>query len=166
MMRRIRMRFQSGGIWRVWASLISRILFAALSGHRECFMHLLYSGQCLTAHPHAFRILMPARRFPVQHGAPTTTIPFHRRTQCCSHVQAGRKHHIPPDQLPRLLHFLVETRIPNKPRRTHHLPARLIQPRHNSHNRPFHHVRQIRDSIERHPPRPLVHNLHEPEPRP
>lgn len=84
--------------------------------------------------------------------------PHHTQTL---HIQTRTKHHIPPYHLPRLFHLLIQRRIPDQPRRTHHLPTRLIQPRHNSHYRPLHHIRQIRDAVETHPQRPIVHYFNE-----
>jgi hypothetical protein len=64
------------------------------------------------------------------------------------HVQARGKDDISADQLPCLVHLLIQARISDQPRRTHDFPTRLVQPRDNPHDRAFHHVRQIRDAVE------------------
>lgn len=72
---------------------------------------------------------------------------------------------LPLDQLLTSSHLLKQRRVPNNSRRILHFPTRLIQPRNHPHDRALHHVRQISDPVERHPPRPLVHHLHHTEAR-
>jgi hypothetical protein len=84
-----------------------------------------------------------------------------RRTS--SHVQTGREDHVPPDHLSRRLHLCIQARVTDQSRRTHDLPTRLIQPRDNPHNRPFHDVRQVRDFAKTHAVGPVVHHLYQPK---
>lgn len=55
---------------------------------------------------------------------------------------------LPLDQFLTGAHLLKQRRIPNDPRRILDLPARLIQPRNNPHDGPFHDIGQIGDAVE------------------
>lgn len=81
------------------------------------------------------------------------------------HVQRRCKNHIPLDQLLRLLHLRVQRRVAHQLGRILDLATRLVQPRDGAHNRPLHHVRQVRDAVEGHPLGPLIYDLGKPEAR-
>ena len=94
------------------------------------------------------------------------SLPSSPPSQALLHIQARNCRDIPFDHVLRRLHLRKELRIANDARRVLHLAARLIQPRDDPYNSPLEHIRQIRDPIEAHPARPLVHDFHQPKARP
>lgn len=71
---------------------------------------------------------------------------------------------VPFNQLLTRPHFLEQRRVANDSSRVLDLAARLVQPRDDADYRALHHVRQIRDAVERHAAGPLVHHLDHAEP--
>lgn len=106
-----------------------------------------------------FHKCQPWSRFPTPQG----------RLHCVETKREKKRNYsdrnVPFNQLLTRPHFLEQRRVANDSSRVLDLAACLVQARDDADYRALHHVRQIRDAVERHAAGPLIHHLDHAEPR-